>query len=103
MAHNVEAFVFVAEFGIRQLGTNADVKYKSSLLILLLNLYRRAGAEADSSTQLKRRYPSADITQMQCCRQFYSSGVSPGYMSIVLSVPNFKPNEIKNCLSFSIF
>jgi len=38
MTHNVEAFVFVAEFEIRQLGTNADVKYKSSLLILLLNL-----------------------------------------------------------------
>jgi hypothetical protein len=31
---NVKAFVFVAEFEIRQLGTNADVKYKSSLLIL---------------------------------------------------------------------
>jgi hypothetical protein len=38
MAYNVEAFVFVAEFEIRQLGTNADVKYKSSLLILLFNL-----------------------------------------------------------------
>jgi hypothetical protein len=38
MAGNVEAFVFVAEFEIRQLGTNADVKYKSSWLILLLNL-----------------------------------------------------------------
>jgi hypothetical protein len=34
----VEAFVFVAEFEIRQLGTNVDGKYKSSLLILLLNL-----------------------------------------------------------------
>jgi hypothetical protein len=31
--HNVKAFVFVAEFEIRQLGTNADVKYKSSLLV----------------------------------------------------------------------
>jgi len=38
MATNVKAFVFVAEFEIRQLGTNADVKYKSSLLIQLLNL-----------------------------------------------------------------
>ena len=35
---NVEAFVFVAEFEIRLLGTNADVKYKSSLFIQLLNL-----------------------------------------------------------------
>jgi len=33
MAANAEAFVFVAEFEIRQLGTNADVKYKSSLFI----------------------------------------------------------------------
>jgi peroxiredoxin len=31
IAANVEAFVFVAEFENRQLGTNADVKYKSSL------------------------------------------------------------------------
>jgi hypothetical protein len=31
MTANVKAFVFVAEFEIRQLGTNADVKYKSSL------------------------------------------------------------------------
>ena len=31
MPHNVEAFVFVAEFEIRLPGTNADVKYKSSL------------------------------------------------------------------------
>ena len=31
MAYNVEAFVFVAEFEIRQLGTIADVKYKSPL------------------------------------------------------------------------
>ena len=38
IAGNVEAFVFVAEFEIRQLGTNADVKYKSSMLIILLNL-----------------------------------------------------------------
>jgi hypothetical protein len=30
---NVKAFVFVAEFEIRQLGTYADVKYKSSLFI----------------------------------------------------------------------
>jgi hypothetical protein len=35
---NVQAFVFVAELEIRQLGTNADVKYKSSLLIMLPNL-----------------------------------------------------------------
>ena len=62
----VEAFVFVAEFEIRQLGTNADVKYKSSLFIQLLNIESRAGAEVDSSTQLKRRYQSADITQMHC-------------------------------------
>jgi hypothetical protein len=55
--------VFVAEFEIRPLGTNAGVKYKSSLLIQLLNLQCRAGAEADSSTQLKWRYLSADITQ----------------------------------------
>jgi hypothetical protein len=34
----VEAFVFVAEFEIRLPATNADIKYKSSLLILLLNL-----------------------------------------------------------------
>lgn len=34
IAHNVTAFVFVAEFEICLLGTNADVKYKSSLLIL---------------------------------------------------------------------
>ena len=58
--------MFVAEFENRLPGTNADVKYKSSLFIQLLNLLRRAGAEADSSTQLKRRYQSADITQMQC-------------------------------------
>ena len=64
----VEAFVFVAEFEIRLPGTNADVKYKSSLFILWLNLYRRARTEVDSSTQLKRRYQSADITQMQCYR-----------------------------------
>lgn len=38
LTYNVKAFVFVAEFENRQLGTNADVKYKSSLLILLLNL-----------------------------------------------------------------
>lgn len=38
VAHNVEAFVFVAEFEILLLGTNADVKYKSSLFIQLLNL-----------------------------------------------------------------
>jgi len=38
MAANVEAFVFVAEFEIRLLCTNADVKYKSSLLIPWLNL-----------------------------------------------------------------
>ncbi len=38
MAANVEAFVFLAEFEIRQLGTNADVKYKSSLLVQLLKL-----------------------------------------------------------------
>jgi hypothetical protein len=38
MTANVKAFVFVAEFEIRLLGTNADVKYKSSLLFLLLNL-----------------------------------------------------------------
>jgi len=38
LAYNVEAFVFVAEFEIRLPGTNADVKYKSSLLIQLLNL-----------------------------------------------------------------
>lgn len=38
IAANVEAFVFVAEFEIRQLGTNVDVKYKSSFLILTLNL-----------------------------------------------------------------
>jgi hypothetical protein len=50
LAHNVKAFAFVAEFENRLLGTNADVKYKSSLLILLLNLKRRAGTEADSST-----------------------------------------------------
>ena len=31
MAANVKAFVFVAEFEIRQLSTNADIKYKSSL------------------------------------------------------------------------
>ena len=66
LAGNVKAFVFVAEFENHLLGTNADVKYKSSVLILLLNLLRRAGAEADSSTQLKRCYQSADITQMQC-------------------------------------
>ncbi|MFN5135322.1 MAG: hypothetical protein ACK5DG_08385 [Chitinophagaceae bacterium] len=35
---NVEAFVFVAEFEIRLLGTNAYVKYKSLLLVELLNL-----------------------------------------------------------------
>jgi hypothetical protein len=34
MALNVKAFVFVAEFEIRLLGTNADVKYKSSFLVL---------------------------------------------------------------------
>ena len=50
MAANVEAFVFVAEFEILLLGTNADVKYKSSLFIQLLNLKRRVGTEADSST-----------------------------------------------------
>ena len=71
MAYNDDAFVFVAEFEIRQHGTNADVKYKSSLLILRLNIQRRAGTEADSSIQLKRRYLSADITQMQCYSQFY--------------------------------
>jgi len=38
IAANVEAFVFVAEFENRQPGTNADVKYKSSLFIQLLNL-----------------------------------------------------------------
>lgn len=38
IAANVEAFVFVAEFEIRLLGTNANVKYKSSLFILCLNL-----------------------------------------------------------------
>ena len=38
VAYNVEAFVFVAEFESRLLVTNADVKYKSSLLNLLLNL-----------------------------------------------------------------
>ena len=32
----VEAFVFVTEFEILLLGTNADVKYKSSLLMLWL-------------------------------------------------------------------
>jgi len=37
LAPNVEAFVFVAEFEIRLLGTNAVVMYKSSLLIQLLN------------------------------------------------------------------
>jgi len=35
---NVKAFVFVAEFEIRLPGTNADVKYKSSLFIQSLNL-----------------------------------------------------------------
>jgi len=38
IAGNVRAFVFVAEFENRQLGTNAYVKYKSSLLVQLLNL-----------------------------------------------------------------
>ena len=38
IATNVEAFVFVAEFETRLPGTNADVKYKSWLLILSLNL-----------------------------------------------------------------
>ena len=38
MTHKVKAFVFVAEFENRQLGINADVKYKSSFFILLLNL-----------------------------------------------------------------
>jgi hypothetical protein len=38
MATNVEAFVFVAEFEIRLPGTNADVKYKSSLFIQLVNV-----------------------------------------------------------------
>jgi hypothetical protein len=38
IAANVKAFVFVAEFEIRLLGTNAGVKYKSSLLFLWLNL-----------------------------------------------------------------
>ena len=38
LAYNVKAFVFVAEFEIRLPGTNADVKYKSSLLFLWLNL-----------------------------------------------------------------
>ena len=38
MTANVKAFVFVAEFEIRLPGTNADVKYKSSLLILWLSL-----------------------------------------------------------------
>jgi hypothetical protein len=66
VTHNVLAFVFAAEYENRQLGTNADVKYESLLLILWLNLLCRAGAEADSSTQLKRRYLCADITQMQC-------------------------------------
>jgi hypothetical protein len=33
IAAYVEAFVFVAEFEIRQHGTNANAKYKSSLLI----------------------------------------------------------------------
>jgi hypothetical protein len=38
LAGNVKAFVFVAEFENRQLGTNADVKYKSSCFFLELNL-----------------------------------------------------------------
>jgi hypothetical protein len=38
MTHIVKAFVFVAEFEIRLLGANTDVKYKSSLLILSLSL-----------------------------------------------------------------
>jgi hypothetical protein len=38
MAANGLVFVFVAEFEIRQLSTNADVKYKSSLFIQFLNL-----------------------------------------------------------------
>ena len=53
MTANDKAFVFVTEFEIRLLGTNADVKYKSSLFILLLNIKRRAETEADSSTKLK--------------------------------------------------
>lgn len=42
ITNNVEAFVFVAEFEIRLRGTNADVKYKNSLFILLLNLKGKA-------------------------------------------------------------
>lgn len=36
-SYDFRAFVFVAEFEIRLPGTNADVKYKSSLFIPLLN------------------------------------------------------------------
>jgi len=37
MSANVKEFVFVAEFETRQPGTKADVKYKSSLFVQLLN------------------------------------------------------------------
>jgi hypothetical protein len=38
MTLNGKAFVFVAEFENRLFDTNADVKYKSSLLVQLFNV-----------------------------------------------------------------
>lgn len=58
--------MFVAEFENRLLDTNANVNYKSSLLVLSLNLLRLAGTKVESSTKLMWRYLSVNITQMQC-------------------------------------